>query len=146
MIKLSSENAFSGIIYRLLMERQIILLPIFNPQYVVKCAAESLKITQQIKYLCLKVILNREFAWAREISLLEHLMLISSFFDKIFRHLKFSGKMVTSPACHFTKFPIQKYFWTKYFYFSTDFQNFCCTFYNKFRSRYMQENILSSTK
>ena len=63
-----------------------------------------------------KIILNREFAWAREIiqkcklwilgnvltrfriwaqaSFSEHLILISSIFDKMFRNLKKPGKIV----------------------------------------------------
>ena len=75
-------------------------------------------------------------------------MLISSIFDKIFRILKFSGKIATSPTCHF---PIQKLPYSKIsleiiFLFGNRFSIFYCTFYDKFRSRYWQENVLPPAK
>ena len=56
------------------MERQMIFLLIFSPRLLVKCAANMLKIGYEI-FLCQEIILDREFAWARE----------------IFQTLKFSG-------------------------------------------------------
>ena len=64
--KLTSENAFSRISCRLFTERQINFLPTFSPKFVISCAAKKLKIGLQIKKIMLKIILNREFAWARE--------------------------------------------------------------------------------
>ena len=43
VINLTSENAISRIIYGLLMERQIIFLPIISLKFVVQCAAKILK-------------------------------------------------------------------------------------------------------
>ena len=53
--KLTSENAFSRIIY-ILMEKQIIFLPIFSPKFGL-----------QIHIIWQKIILNTEFAWAMDI-------------------------------------------------------------------------------
>ena len=46
-----------------------LFLPIFSPYFVVKSVAKYLKIGEQISKLCLKINLNREFAWEREIIL-----------------------------------------------------------------------------
>ena len=68
---LSFDDEFSWIMYSLFGCRQNIFLIIFSTKFVVKCAPEILKIIYQIKILCPKFILNRDFALAREI-ILDH--------------------------------------------------------------------------
>ena len=67
VLYLTFDNEFSGIMYSLFGGRQNIFLTIFSTKFVVKCAAKILKIGWQIKILCPKLFLNRDFALAREI-------------------------------------------------------------------------------
>ena len=64
---LNFDNEFFGIMYSLFGGRQNIFLTIFITKFVVKCAANILKIGEQMKILCPKLILNSDFALAREI-------------------------------------------------------------------------------
>ena len=59
MFILALENEFG--------EKQNIFSTIFGTKFVVICAAKILQIGKQIKILCTKLILNRDFALAREI-------------------------------------------------------------------------------
>ena len=126
VIKLTSENGFSMIIYRLLTEMQIIFLPIFSHKFVVKCAANILKIVWQLNFLGQKVLLNKEFAWPREIIQNLKLWILAKFstgfrsfgIRRVFQNIRcwfqsffgkkvktfriFRGKM-TSPACYLPK-------------------------------------------
>ena len=64
-------------------------------------------------------------------------MLISSNWDKILRLFKFSGKVITFLPCFvFVFFSIENclckiFLDITVLYLSTDFQFFCCTFYDK---------------
>ena len=80
MLFLTFGNEFSGIMYSLYGGRQNIFLTIFGTKFVVKCAAKNLKIGQQIKILCPKIILNRDFALAREIIHDHKLSVLAIFF------------------------------------------------------------------
>ena len=62
MLFWSFENQNLGIIYTLFIGRQNIVLTVFSTKFVVKCATKTLKIGLQIKILCAKVFLNREFS------------------------------------------------------------------------------------
>ena len=55
------ENEISRIIYSLFRGRQNIFI-IYITKFVVKCATKILKIGWQIKMLCPKIFLNREFS------------------------------------------------------------------------------------
>ena len=66
MLFLTFDHEFSGIMYSLFGGRQTNFLTIFCTKFVVKCTAKSLKIGKQIKMLCPKLILNRDFALTRE--------------------------------------------------------------------------------
>ena len=67
MYILAPENEFPEIIYAFFEGRQNIFSTIFGTKFVIICAAKILKICQQIKILCLKLILIRDFVLAREI-------------------------------------------------------------------------------
>ena len=67
MLFLTFVNEFSGVMYSLFGGKQNIFLTIFSTEFVVKCAAKILKIGKQINILCPRLILNRDFASAREI-------------------------------------------------------------------------------
>ena len=77
---LSFDNEFSGIMYSLFGGKQNIFLTIFSTKFVVKCAAKILKIVQQIKILCPKLILNRDFKLAREIIHDHKISVLTTFF------------------------------------------------------------------
>ena len=62
---LTFDNEFSEIICSSFEGRQNIFLTIFSTIFVVKCAANILKIGLQIKILCPKIILNKDFTLAR---------------------------------------------------------------------------------
>ena len=57
------ENEFSEIICIKFEKKQNIFSTIFGTKFVVICAAKILQIGQQIKILCPKLILNRDFAY-----------------------------------------------------------------------------------
>ena len=61
---LALENEFSEIIYIEFGGRQTIFSTVFGTKFVVLCA---IKIGYQIKKICSKLILTRDFALAREI-------------------------------------------------------------------------------
>ena len=67
MYILAPENEFPEIIYAFFGVRQNSSVTIFDTKFIVICAAKNLKIGQQIKILSPKLILNRDFALAREI-------------------------------------------------------------------------------
>ena len=64
---LAPEHEFLEIIYAFFGGRQNIFSTIFSTKFFVICAAKILKIGWQIKSLCPKLILNRDFALAMEI-------------------------------------------------------------------------------
>ena len=66
MFILALENEFSEIIYTFFGGRQTIFSTIFGTKFVIY-AAKILKTGLQIRNLCPRLILNREFALAREI-------------------------------------------------------------------------------
>ena len=74
---LARKNEFPEIIYAFFGGRQNIFSTIFGTKFVVICAAKILKIGKQIKNLCPKLILNRDFALAREI-IQDHKLLIQA--------------------------------------------------------------------
>ena len=106
--------------------------------------------------LCQKIILNREFTWAMKKSknlnfgsldlfLLDSEVLASGKSSRTFDIYHTKSKQIFqkgTPLCatRVTCLDIN------FFYLSTDFQDACCTFYNKMRSIYWQENTFHSTK
>ena len=66
-LKLASENAFSWIILSSLTKMQDVFSPILSTEIVIKYAAKSLGISNIIKILCTKTILNRTFACVGEL-------------------------------------------------------------------------------
>ena len=66
MLFLNFDNEFSGIMYSLFGGRQNSSPTLFSTKFIVKSTAKILKIGYQIKILYPKLILNREFALARE--------------------------------------------------------------------------------
>ena len=75
MFNLALENKFSEIIYIFFGGVQNIFSTLFGTKFVILCAAKIMKIGEQIKILCPKLILNRDFALAREI-IHDHKLLI----------------------------------------------------------------------
>ena len=112
LIKHISESVFSMIIYRLLAERRISFLPIVSLKFVVKCAANVLKIGLRKKKKKKKKIGNLHGQRRRWILGhffgLDSAVLVLGIFYEIFRIFRENSDL-NSPACHF---PIQNSLFT----------------------------------